>query len=329
MITIAAGDAGQCRRAIHYALEGFERSEPLTPESQNMIGVAIYTQQAAVDGLRRDGWQVRNAWDLRTAVISEEVRLTLRPPYVVAHPEVTEDREVLATITATSERGFDLYREFGPLVSHPRNFDHLAFAVEQVGEFPDSGIDLEQPQFMFFLNRNTGFIEYEPVLCKDLAERREMLALRLVEYAALRKAGETPYAEYRRESRTCQRCPWLTLCHGPVNENDAESVTVSEEQLNDAFLRYAEASANLEGYAPWEKQRKEAMAIIKKYILENDAKPVSHQQGTDQWDARVSISEKPAFSSKLARERLSATQLESVTGIARTETIRINKVKSE
>ena len=52
---IPARSAGDCRRALHYLISGTQPSDPPDAEGVNMMALARYSQQAAIDATRREG----------------------------------------------------------------------------------------------------------------------------------------------------------------------------------------------------------------------------------------------------------------------------------
>ena len=325
MFTIPASKAGHCRRALHYGATATPPSEPVSPAAENLRTLASYAHRAAVDILKHSGWSVFNPHNTRNVAVNSRVRLRVSRPLEVSHPEITVGKTVLAIISATTDARFNLLRSFGPLVSHPDQFDRLTVAAQLARSHLTDVIDLSEPQFLILLNRETGAMEYEPVETEDLEQRWAVLRNRMEEFDEAQQSETAPPAEYERESRHCRYCPWLTECHGtaPTGESLAESITW--EQLEQAITDYAHAAAMLAETRQYEKLRESSRAVVKQYILEHNLEPITVRNLNEQWQARVTVSEKPTINQALARRFLSPQQIESITLLHKQETVRITK----
>ena len=302
-------------------------SNPPSPDAQNQMAIAHYSRQAAIDGLRREGWSVQEPDHTVEYSPTPDVTLRLRQVHRVAHPDFTDGHTVMAVIAATSDRRYELLSQFGPLVSHRREYDRLAIAADLAAKRGIADFNSEEPQFLILLNRATGMIEYEPVDIEDLYDRAAILTFRLTGLAEARESETIPDREFERNSRACGRCQWLSFCHGAPTEPSEQEPSVTDEELERSMAEYAAAAAALSETRGYEKQRESARGVIKRYLQERAGTTVRVDCDGEVWTARIDVSEKPAINEKLARERLSPQQLADITAPTSRETVRINKAK--
>ena len=329
MLTVTATNAGDCRRALHYRLADEPPSNPIPAQVQRLEAVARYSQAAAVDALKDGEWTVHNPERNDVFSPAPGINVRFRQPYRVSHPVFTEGIPVFALISTTSQRLFQIFEDFGAMVSHPKATDRMATAFAFARQQNNPDVDLTLPQFLVLLNRSDGALELEPLFPDELETRIARLTSRLTDLAEHQQQDAVPDREFEPRSRQCQHCQWLSLCHGdrlPANQGESDAA-VTADQLDQAIADYAEAAAQLEITRPFEKQRDRARAVIKSYIQENGMEPVRVASGDDRWEAKVSVTEKPALSETLARVTLSPQQLADITVTTRRETVNIRKAK--
>ena len=255
------------------------------------------------------------------------ITLRMRTLHRVDHPDFTDGKTVMAVITATSERRFEILAEMGPLVSHQREFDRLAVAIDIAEHRGTSDFDHHEPQFLILLNRATGAVEYEPIDVEELFARAGLLKVRLGELANQITGDTVPNREFERDSRPCSHCRWLTECHGEPEEPEPPEQPVTEEEFQSSMADYLAAAAMLKETSQYEKQRDAARAVLKRYVQENGGKSFQADCNGETWQASVSVSSKPAISQELARKLLTAQQLADISAPSGRSTTKISQVK--
>ena len=135
------------------------------------------------------------------------------------------------------------------------------------------------------LDRDNGTLEYEPNDAEYLERIAGQVKDRLTELDAALRSGQAPEAEYRPDSRACQRCLYLTACHGtpqpPVTT--AGDSPVTEEQFMAAVEQFSTAELQLLPLKSVNKQRDDAKAVIKQYMTQADVSKLSLQGETARW----------------------------------------------
>ena len=282
LITIRASAIRDCRRSLGYAALNVaptnspEETQTLAMES----GKAL--EPVVAGSLQRQGWGVSHFGDDNEAPV---VVGKFHPNLVVvghpdahgSHPSVTDNHKTLVEIKTRSSAAVKRQIRLGLIMAQPGTAAQAAFYHRYV---PEGTTDPDQPAVIATMNVDTREIGLDFLLPHQSDQINEESADWLTPLVSMLDP-ETPLQDrlpgrdFDPGSYQCSSCPWLTACQGEQTEAEEDGPELDDEAMNSAFRRYASAIASLEGFAELEKERKAALAAIKRCMQQQEVKDVA------------------------------------------------------
>ena len=325
---IPASIAGDCRKALYLHATGVTPSEQENQQRLNRMAAGLALKPVVRAALETEGWQTRMAPQPLDVPVTDTLSVRVAPDLLLSHDLVTSGRWITAATMSAREQSVRNWLMETTGKAYPHRLRRLAFSVEalQVAPEPPDDIDTGQPQLVVMLDRDTGTLEYEPNETDHLRRIAEQVKGWLIELDAALQSGQMPDAEYRRDSRACRRCPYLTLCHGPEPSSPTgteSQVPVTDEQFAEAVETFAAAEQRLQPMKEVSKQRDEAKEVIKRYMTETGQKSMPLHAEDSSWQATIRTSKRTSLSVTAARKTLTAEQLAEIAATNETAALYI------
>ena len=328
---IPAHKSGDCRKALYLYAAGIAPSNPPDGAAINRMETGRAMKPAINAALRREGWQVRPAPPMPDIPVTDTLCISIAGDIVMSHEQITDGQWIAGVTMSARERNVKDWLISTTAGAYPRQLRRLALVTEalQLHPEPQPEVATEQPQMAVMLDRDNGTLEYEPNDAEYLERIAHQVKERLTELDAALRSGQTPEAEYPPDSRACQRCLYLTACHGtpqPPAAADGDSA-VTEEQFMDAVEQFSAAELQLLPLKSVNKQRDDAKAVIKQYMTQADVSRMPLQAETARWEATIRTSRRTSLSLSEARKRLTPEQLAAIATTSQQAALYITAVE--
>ena len=314
---IPASIAGDCRKALYLHATGIAPSERENQQHHNRMAAGLALKPVVRAALETEGWQTRMAPQPLDVPVTDTLSVRVAPDLLLSHDQITCGRWITAVTMSAREQSVRNWLMETTGKAYPHRLRRLALSVEALEKAPEppEDIDTRQPQLVVMLDRDNGALEYEPNETDHLRRIAEQVKGRLIELDAALQSGQMPDAEYRRDSRACRRCPYLTLCHGPEPASPTgteRQVPVTDEQFAEAVETFATAEQRLQPMKEVSKRRDEAKEVIKRYMTEAGQKSMPLHAEDSSWQASIRVSKRTSLSVTAARKTLTAEQVAEI-----------------
>lgn len=329
---IPASIAGDCRKALYFHATGVAPSERQNPQEHNRRAAGLALKPVVRAALETEGWQTRLAPQPLKVPVTDTLSVRVAPDLLLSHEQITGGHWITAVTMSAREQSVHNWLMETTGKAYPHRLRRLALAVEAIAANSErpADIDTDQPQLVVMLDRDTGALEYEPNETDYLQRITTQVKERLTELDAALQSRQMPPAEYRRDSRACRRCPYLTLCHGPEPAAAAEGAghpePVTDELLAEAVETFAVAEQQLQPMKEVSKRRDEAKEVIKRYMAETGQSKMPLHAEDSSWQASIRTSKRTSLSVTEARTTLTTEQLAAISTTNETAALYITPV---
>ena len=322
--SVFSTNSGKCRKAIHLDLTGTEPSNPPSQANLNMMYLGVHARDAVVEAMKRDGWRIKDLKQEHSMPLGHGNFINCRPHFVASHDEITGGETVAVRSVTASSRRYKVWNDSGPIRSHPEAYNDLAVCTMALGQADI--INMDEAQMFVIFNRENGDMSIDPIESEDLVRRYNGLKARLNEMADILTKGETPQAEYHRDSNECRTCQFLDLCHGSKPKRRPQG-PITQEEIETVFESYAEATDVLSTTKPFESQQRKGRDTIKKYLQEQETPSITITAGGSRWTAEIKQGEpKLVVDEEKLKEILNSEQLTKVYVEQTSERISIQRL---
>ena len=312
--SITARQAGDCVKALYLQLQGTEPSDPIDDRARNRMAAGQAVKSVVSDAMRRQGWELRATAPFLTIDVSDRLRVTGRPDELARHPNITDGQWIIVQTGSAKDPTFTRWLKETSFKTYPQRVAQLALlsrAYATAAEPPED-MDLQQPQMITMLNRDTGALEYEPIEPRDIARVGRSIHDNLSDLSNALESGVTPEAPYPRTSRNCTQCQFFTLCQGPPPEpTDDEGVT--QEQLQAAISIIEELFEEVEAAKPKNGLYDRTKRVIRQYMLDNELNDLTLEGETRSWQAHLNRDAQVRINVDKARQTLTKADMAAIS----------------
>ena len=312
--SITARQAGDCVKALFLALNGTDPSEPTDDHARNRMAAGQAMKPVVSEAMKREGWELREQSPVIVVQVSNTLRLTARPDELARHPNITAGEWIIVQTGSAKDPTFKRWMKETSFKTYPYRVNQLSILSKAYAAAPEppDGLDLNQPQMIAMLNRDTGTLEYETLEPRDLVRVGRELQSNLQELSDALEQDTTPEAPYPRTSRHCAQCQFLTLCQGKPNE-PAEGEGITKEQVDAAIATIEELYEEVEAAKPSASRYDRTKRVIRDYMLENELDDLQLQGEIRVWKAKLNRDAQVRINNDKAREALSTEVMAAIS----------------
>ena len=294
-LVVRASAAGNCRRALWYAVTGYQPTNPPSEESLTAMEAGNALEPVVVRAMERAGWKV----DAPDPQDPQAVTMRLGPNLLVTgHPDGTvrmpldEDEaaaqvqmllfgdaapaygdEMVVEIKTRGPDAFKRWRTLGAERSHPQSVAQAAFYT--LGTY-----DGLRDAVIATMDTGNRTWDYEVIPADRLEKALLDACAWLGELGAHHVLNGPdpdvlPDRDFSSTSWQCRSCPFLDICLPGAAEDDGKDEDtqieeVSDEEARDAVAAYSEAQ---ESIREPEKAKRSALDTLKAWMRrKGDAK---------------------------------------------------------
>ena len=312
-LSVKAGDANQCRRAIWYQLKGFPRdfrkiSFNATRQRVNEAIKVILREELASAGWVSHAPPYTAGNPMVSTLVSVDPGLDLylisTEEYdVVSHTDHTGGKHVPLLMLILNHDRYALSQHLGPRLAHPAQTIRLAAHHRRYGVYYG-----DAAPWVATYDANEHVWENEPV-STDLILKQAAIQLTPLREHLTSNVQKPPDRDFEPDSHQCRECAFFSQCQGAPGPSTANEITPwttdnPPDELLAALEDYQEAEAALQTTNTFNEQRKQAQAIIAVYMRAISKKTV--ELNTDLGSARITLvpGRSNSVNSKLCRELL-------------------------
>lgn len=311
--TITARQAGACIKQLYLMLQGVEPSEPMDEAAENRMEAGRVMKDVVSRALRREGWELRQTRQVVEIAVGDHVKVTALPDELARHESITAGEWVIVQTGSAKESSFRQWTKQSSFKSYPHRIHQLAVLIEgyRHGNSAPVALNLDEPQMIAMLNRDTGALDYEPIERDELDGITAELMQNTRDLSDAIENEETPNAPYRRTSRQCRQCPYLTLCHGREEKRKGESI--GKEQIHAALAVMDDLYDDVEEAKPKTRQYEKAKNVVREYMIANDLTEIEIKTDSRIWKGSLKKDARTNISADKARARVSAAVMAEIS----------------
>ncbi len=273
-LEVRASALGQCRRALWYAANGQEPTNPISDETRVVLEVGQALEPVVLRALARRFWSVAPT----DPELPQLVEVEAMPGLVVTgHPDATGvldffSEEVVIEVKTRGPEAYKRWRTLGAERSHPESVAQAAcYSLGLFGE----------PREVVIATLDTGARRWDYELIPAARVERawdnavDRLAT-LVEHHAV--SGPDPEAlperDFSASDWQCKRCPYLNRCQPGGAEESADSAEpepiepVSDAEAQAALLEYERAQRELRSL---DRAKRESLGLLERWLKSSGA----------------------------------------------------------
>lgn len=310
-----------CRRALAYRRRRTMPDPEYRPADTGTRQAADRALQTVIaDHLGGQNWQLEPP-DTGMVPHLGDYPVTGQPDAVGRHPAITEGRPTPVIMRVATDSSVNrLIRMTLPL-AQPGVAARAALHHRMMTQPDDPDAP---PAVIATMNADSRQIGIDYLFAETLANLYDH-ALRWAE-PLFSANGTLPEPDYQPDSQTCRNCPFRIRCHGPIAEAAPEPDD-TDQALDEACQRYADAKQEADRYADAEKRRKAASDEIKR-ILDNRGLTEYRHHGDQPLTIRLSAATTYSYDRKAMTRMLTPDQLAEVISERRSQRISITLPKN-
>ena len=321
--SITARQAGDCVKALYLQRTGQTPSEPASREAENRMEAGQAMKDVVSRAMEREGWELKRPGRTVELNVSDHLRVTALPDEVARHPEITAGQWVVVQTGSAKDSRFRRWLKETSFKTYPYRVHQLALLAEGYREDsePPADLQLDAPQMIVMLNRDTGALEYEPMETDDLEPIADMLKDNLGDLSDALVEGTVPEAPFKRTTRRCQQCQFLTLCHGKAKRGK-KSETVTTEQIEAALATIEELYEEVEAAKPAKGRFDRAKGVIRDHMIQEGLTDITLEGEARTWTSHLERDARVNVSTERLRERVSPAIMAEVSTTSHVMTLR-------
>ena len=236
--------AGRCPRALAYAFQGLEESNPPDRHGRNRMNLGHMAEILILKDLERSGWETRHTvlsehgqLELEMRIPGSDVDIKGHPDGICMHPEFTNGRWVTLECKSMSEGKALEVEAAGIREVYPDYIAQIGLYARQLHRM---GL-VEHPERGVFGMMDRDGRPLSPERVSWEAGEVDQTLEKLREVVETVRAGELPERPHAIDSRPCRYCDYHTLCWGaprdwrdrpsPVTVQDPDLIAAAQEWL--------------------------------------------------------------------------------------------------
>ena len=311
---VGARQAGGCVKALYLAATGAEPSEPLDDSARNRMEAGLVMKDVVTKALERSGWELKRGAPTVQIDVGDRVAVRGLPDEIGRHEEYTQREWVIVQTGSAKESRFRRWMKETSLKAYPQRVHQLAMLIEGYDQFadPPEGLNLEEPQMVAVLNRDSGLLEYETLEREDLRPIYDDLIENMRDLDAALTSGEEPEAPFLRTSLRCRQCPFLTACHGKP-ERAKKSQEVTDLQVQAALATMEDLYDEVEAAKPANNKYEAARKVIRQHMVEKNLTDLRLEGESRVWNAHLERDARVNLNLEAARQRVSAAVMAEIS----------------
>ena len=312
---LSGRQAGQCVKALFLQLTGQPPSNPPDENVENRMDAGLAMKAVVAQALKRRDWELRDPEQFLTVRVAPNLEVATRPDHLGRHPNITDGHWVIVQTGSAKETSFKRWLKESSLRSaSQRHRVHqlaiLSSTYHQAPEPPED-LDLEQPQMIAMLNRDTGMLEYETIPPGQISTVAQAVHANLLNLSEALKTGETPEAPFDRNNSQCRQCEFLTMCHGKAPRGSADAV--SQEQLDAAIAVIEELHEDVQAAKPAAGRYDRSRKVIREYMIQNKISDLELDGENNTWKAHMEWDAQVRVDAEAARAKLSKEVMDEIS----------------
>ncbi len=311
--TITARQAGSCIKQLYLMRQRVEPSEPVDDAAENRMEAGRVMKDVVSQALRREGWRLQQDSQVIEINVGDHVRITARPDELARHETMSGGEWIIVQTGSTKDSSFRRWLKDTSFKSYPHRVHQMAVLTEgyRRGANPGADVNLDEPQMIAMLNRDTGALEYETIEQDELDGTIAEILQNMEDLSEAIELEEVPPAPFRRSSRHCRQCPYLTLCHG--KETKPEDDEIDWDQILAAVAVMDELYADVEEAKPKTRQYDKAKEVVREYMLANDMTEIEIKTDNRVWKGSLKKDARTNVNPTKARAHVSASVMAEIS----------------
>ena len=311
--TITARQAGACIKQLYLMRQGTEPSEPVDAAAENRMEAGRVMKDVVSRALRREGWELRQAGQVVEIEVGERVKITAFPDELARHESITDGEWIVLQTGSAKDASFKQWTKQSSFKSYPHRIHQLAALTHGYANGAEAPVrlNLDEPQMIAMLNRDTGALEYEPIEQDELEGTIAEILENMEDLSLALDNEEEPAAPYRRSSRQCRQCPYLTLCQGQETKTGGDEIT--EEQIHAALAVMDELYDEVEEAKPKTRRYDNAKRVIRDFMIAKELGEIEIKTDTHTWKGTLKKDARTNVNAEKARERVSAAVMAEIS----------------
>jgi len=331
-LTVRASAALDCRRALWYAANAVEETNPPSQQALTQMDAGKALEAVVFRALARDGWRTTNFANRRGGSVptvrraAGDVSFTGTPDGRVSSVH-TGGEMMLAEVKSRGHQQFRRWQEQGAWVAHPAAVAQLA--IYRYGLADREGIAPGTGGVIACIDTDTREVDWEVIPHNVLKAAWEWASRRASDLAAhMAESFDPPARDFEPQDWQCRRCPFRDECYGEQDDQIILPPDTASEEVALLALLATDGLVSQRARAKDEQAEYDRLrAVIAAYFTASGATSLSTtvdgKSGflTAVWATRRSY---PIDRKKL-RQYLSAAQQQEVFGETATQYVTIRR----